>query len=224
MLQNISGPLGSIPGGWYKDTDTSVEYYVKFYKNEITAKLEYFANLVYCKLGVYVPEKRLDILDGHLVVVSKKVGKGERATKEEQRGHADLVNGFVADAFLNNWDVTGEHFDNIVKDENGHLYRVDNGGVGPIRANEGRKNFVFNAIPEIDDMRNPRFQAGYVFENVSDVEIGRQAVQLVKKVSEQYLVDTVSALQLEENDQKELIDGFLSRRFYLAEKYATIAQ
>lgn len=223
MLKNISGPLGSIPGGWYKDTGTETEYYVKFYQKEITAKLEYFANLVYRKLSVYVPEKRLDIFEDRLAVISKKVGNAERATKEEQRGHVDMINGFVADAYLNNWDVAGEYFDNIVKDENGHLYRVDNGGIGPIRANEGKKNFTFHAIPELDDMRDLKFQAGFVFENISEEEIARQAEQLVKNVSEQFIIDAINALNLEENDQKVLTDGFLSRRFYLKEKYATIA-
>lgn len=222
MLTKISGPLGSIPGGWYKDTDTNTEYYVKFYQKEITAKLEYFANLVYRKLGVYVPEKQLDILENQLAIISKKVGRAERATMEEQRGHVDMINGFVADAYLNNWDVTGEHFDNIVKDEEGHLYRVDNGGIGPIRANEGTKNFAINSIPELDDMRNPKFQAGFVFGNVSDAEIRRQVQLLIKNVSEQFLIDAIHTLDLGENYQKEVTEGFLSRRFYLKEKYATI--
>lgn len=224
MLVKISGPLGSVQGGWYKDTDNDTEYYIKFYKKEITAKLEYLANLVYLKLGVHVPEKRLDIQDGHLAVISKKIGKGKRATKEEQRGHPDLVGGFVADAFLNNWDVVGEFFDNIVKDETGHLYRVDNGGIGPVRANEGRKNFAKNEIPELEDMRNPKFQAGFVFGEITSADIKVQSQILVEIITEQFLRDTILGLRLDEKDNSEILEGFLGRRFYLKDKYATIFQ
>lgn len=222
MLKKISGPLGSIPGGWYEDTETGGEFYVKFYTKEITAKLEYFANLVYQKIGIYVPEKKLDIFDGQLAVISKKVGSGERAHKEEQRMHPDLIAGFVADAYLNNWDVVGEHFDNIVKDVNGHLYRVDNGGTGPIRANEGRKNFSPDSIPELDDMRDPKFQAGYVFENLSDEDIHQQANKLIAAIDESFLADSIASLGLDKDDATRVLDGFLGRRFYLMNKYAKV--
>ena len=222
-LKKISGPLGSIEGGWYHDEETGIECYLKFYQKEITPKLEYFANLVYQKLGIYVPQKKLDIMDDRLVILSKKIGRGERATKEEQKGHPDLMSGFVADAYLNNWDVVGEFFDNIVKDESGHLYRVDNGGIGPVRANEGRKNFNADAIPELDDMRNPKFQAGCIFEGVTSDEIKIQAQKFIENVSEEFLGNTLLALKLEENDKNEVLEGFLSRRFYLKDKYANIA-
>ncbi len=223
MLKKISGREGSIEGGWYIDTDTNIEYYVKFYTKEITAKLEYFANLVYQKLDVYVPEKKLDTIDGRLAVVSTKVGAGVRATKEEQRMHPDLVCGFVADAYLNNWDVVGEHFDNIVKDENGHLYRVDNGGTGPIRANEGRKNFSRDSILELDDMRNMKYQAGFVFGKVTEEEIAAQAQKFVSQISEQFIIDSIFALHLDKSDQEEVLQGFLGRRFCLMRKCASIS-
>lgn len=220
MLKKISGPLGSTEGGWYQDSETDVFYYVKFYKNETTAQLEYFANLVYQKLGVFVPEKTLDPIDGRLAVVSKKIGEGVRATKEEQQDHPDLVRGFVADAYLNNWDVVGEFFDNIVKDEAGHLYRVDNGGTGPVRANEGRKHFSVDAIPEIDDMRNRKFQAGYVFGNVTNEMIASQAQQFLAQVSEAFITDAIAGLDLAPAGRAEVLNGFLGRLFCLSEKYA----
>ena len=47
-----SGQMGSVPGGWYQDKDTNVEYYVKFYKFEDTPKGEYLG-------GAIVPGIRL---------------------------------------------------------------------------------------------------------------------------------------------------------------------
>ncbi|MFA6551928.1 MAG: hypothetical protein WCT19_00310 [Candidatus Paceibacterota bacterium] len=214
-----SGQMGSIPGGWYEDKDTGAEYYVKFYKYESTAKGEFLANEFYKKLNIYVPEKSLIVFEDRPAITSKKVGDGVRATFDEQVGHPDLVKGFAADAFLNNWDVVGEFFDNVIKDDNSHLYRVDNGGTGPIRANEGRKNFSKDSIPEIDDMRNPKFQAGMIFKDVSEKQIMEQSAQLLNVLTNEYITETISGLKFEPELEKVLIEGYLGRKAFLASKY-----
>lgn len=59
-------------------------------------------------------------------------------TQGEMSAHPDVHQGFIADAWLGNWDVAGQGYDNIIKTGTAHdvgdAYRIDTGGALLFRA------------------------------------------------------------------------------------------
>ncbi|MBI3274110.1 MAG: hypothetical protein HYZ69_03115, partial [Candidatus Colwellbacteria bacterium] len=58
-LSKISDRLGSNEGGWYKNTETGENLYVKVYNHPDQARTEYLANSIYRHLGINAPEPHL---------------------------------------------------------------------------------------------------------------------------------------------------------------------
>ena len=111
-------------------------------------------------------------MDGKFAIASKEIpGGGQSSYREEQAKSPDIRSGFLADTYLANWDVVGLVFDNIMKDANGNMYRVDNGGSLNFRAQGGLKDFLPNDIPELKNMLNPDFSAGQVFAGITEEEL-----------------------------------------------------
>ena len=125
-LTKVSGQLGSNEGGWYEKPNGE-RFYVKFYENPSQGQAEFVANAVYAKLGIKAVRSEIIQLDGREAIASPAVPEATPASREAQGGSEDVQKGFVADAFLANWDVVGLVYDNIVQGEDG-FYRIDNGG------------------------------------------------------------------------------------------------
>ena len=148
MIPLEGGPHGSNEGGWYQDPETGDKYYVKFYRNPDQGKVEFVANAVYAKLGVKTVRSELVEIGGREAVASKQVPGAHSSSPESQRSSQEVRDGFVADAYLANWDVIGLEYDNIVESDDG-FYRIDNGGAMTFRAQGGSKKFVQDDIPGV---------------------------------------------------------------------------
>lgn len=99
--------------------------------------------------------------------------------------HLKLQKGFVMDALLGNWDVIGASQDNIMVNEAGEVFRIDNGGALEYRA-KGRLKEKSDFGPEIkeivsfrDSSKNP--VAAKVYEGITDLEIRKQAKEILSK-------------------------------------------
>ena len=170
-LERISGQLGSNEGGWYMDKETGTRYYAKFYENPSQGKVEFIANSVYEKLGIKAAHSELTEIDGREAVISSEISGGE-ITQEERQSSEDVRSGFVADAFLANWDVIGARGDNILRSNGGRDYRIDNGGSLIFHARGNRKKeYPPNDIPELSSM----IDKNVAFRGITQAEILRQA-------------------------------------------------
>lgn len=172
-MTKISGRLGSNEGGWY-ERPLGERFYVKFYENPSQGQAEYVANAVYKKLGIKAVRSQIIELDGREAIASPAVPGAAPADVFSQKTSKDVQSGFVADAFLANWDVVGLVYDNIVQSDDG-FYRIDNGGSLIFRAQGGDKAYSPDSIPELETMRVPGRPTGEVFANITEEEIGRQA-------------------------------------------------
>ena len=216
-LRQISGPLGSNEGGWYEEPNGE-RYYVKFYENPNQGRVEFVANAIYKRLGIKAASSEIIQLDGREAVASLAIPEAKYANMESQRNSDDVQKGFVADAFLANWDVVGLGYDNIVKAKDG-FYRIDNGGALIFRARGKDKEYVSDTIPELQSMRVRGRQAGEVFANMTEEEIGRQARELVSKLSPEDIKAVVAESGLKGKEYDRVLTGLLGRREYLAKTY-----
>ena len=216
-LTKVSGQLGSNEGGWYEKPNGE-RFYVKFYENPSQGQAEFVANAVYAKLGIKAVRSEIIQLDGREAIASPAVPEATPANGEAQGGSEDVQKGFVADAFLANWDVVGLVYDNIVQGEDG-FYRIDNGGSLIFRAQGGDKAYSPDSIPELQSMRIPGRPTGEVFAGITEDEIGRQARELVSKLSSEDIRAIVDESGLEGEDRDRILTGLLGRREYLAKTY-----
>jgi len=122
VLVKISDSFGSNEGGWYEDRETGEKIYVKFYNNPDQARSEFVANAVYKRLGIRAVDSKLFDFDGRFGIASEEVPGAGNASLEALKKSSDVRDGFVADAYLANWDVIGLVFDNIVEGGDGHLW------------------------------------------------------------------------------------------------------
>ena len=216
-LKLVEEGYGANEGGWYENPDGE-RYYVKFYKNPDQGRVEYVANAVYDKLEIKAVRSELIQLEGREAVASPAIPDAKPVSIEDQSRSEDVQKGFVADAFLANWDVIGFFHENIVKSEDG-FYRIDNGGSLIFRARGKEKEYSPDSIPELQSMRNPAYPAGEVFEGITEEEIGRQARELVSKISPEDIEEIVDKSGLDGEKRDKVLTGLLGRREYLAKTY-----
>ncbi len=218
-LSKISERLGSNPGGWYEDRKTGKRLYLKFYENPDQARAEFIANAIYEKLGIRVPHATLLEIDGKLAHASEEIADAQPTYREDQKTNPDVLNGFVADAYLGNWDVVGLNYDNIVKSPDNACHRIDNGGSLVFRAQGGRKNFDQQTIPEIANMRKPEFPAGQVFGELTEEEIREQAKHLVYRLTDTFIDKLIDESGLSKELAEEIRLCLHDRKRFLQEHF-----
>lgn len=220
-LTKVGHQEGSNEGGWYIDESTGERFYVKFYKDMNQGKMEVIANQVYEKLEIPAPHSELITVDGRQAVASKEIGDHHRVTSETLRSNDDVLSGFVADAFLANWDVVGLVYDNIEQAEDGRMYRIDNGSALAFRAQGAPKAYSPETIEELETLRNPSInpQSSEVFKLLTEDDLVKQARYLVNALT----LKDIDAIVGQANLPAELVEvvrvGMKGRREYLIQRF-----
>lgn len=144
----------TFPGGWMHDPKENRRYYVKTPKDPIQARAEYVANRLYRRAGVLAPDMRLVYHQGKLAVASEAIPGAKPMTPGDLATHPQVRRGFVADAWLGNWDAPGMGYSNLLGDPHGNVWRIDHGGSLHYRAQGQPKSFP-PYVYELDSMRDP---------------------------------------------------------------------
>ena len=186
-LQRISGQQGSNLGGVYQDTATNIRYYVKW-PGEERARIEHLANGLYWLAGTSVASTHLvDYTDpsgqggtGGVAIASVWLDGSSPLSAYAMGHHPAVRAGFLADAWLANWDVVGLEADNIVSTPEGHAVRIDAGGAMMYRAQGAPKPFPGDSVAEFNTLRDPNVnpQSARVFEDMKPEELARSAAML----------------------------------------------
>jgi hypothetical protein len=182
MVQQTASPL---PGAGDK-------YYVKKMNIPERARSEALANDFYELLGVPVPEVAVG-KDG--TTLSSKIVENTTSFNPNNPDHVKAAQeGFITDAWLANWDVIGQSYDNIQVDEDGRVWRIDAGGSLEYRAKGTPKGANFGPyVGEIDSLQNSKLNptAAKVFGGISHDELVQQAkvLQALTPADIQYQAD-----------------------------------
>ncbi len=215
--------------------DSTKKYYVKFAKFDFDpadpAALakeqdersriwnEFLAEKIYHQLGVPIPHTgivKVNRTYGHaaeeaIADARSFAHTSEMLDVEAETGleviHQRLKNGFIADAFLGNWDIVKPG--NVVA-SGGEVYRIDNGGALLFRANEGRKQAEeFNGVvTELVSMRGS-------YPNLTDQDIQAQLAVLKEKLQDADIDTLVDSVRLKQNDRDFLRTTLRQRRDYI---------
>ena len=166
MVQQTASPLPKVGD----------RYYVKTMNLPERARNEALANDFYELLGIPVPEVAVGG-DGK-TISSKLVGDTVPFDPNNPAHVKAAQNGFVADAWLANWDVIGLEFDNIQIDSDGNAWRIDAGGAMAWRAMGKPKGAMFGeSVGELDSLRNPAINhnSAKVYGGITQSHLGAQA-------------------------------------------------
>jgi SPP1 gp7 family putative phage head morphogenesis protein len=185
--------LGGSTGAQLMRDAQGREFVVKRGASAAHLREESAADSLYQALGVNVPKHSVYETPQGPVKVSEfmpntktlkqVLASGDAA--EIKRVRQQLQKGFGADALLGNWDVIGLDADNILVDDKGKVWRVDNGGALRFRA-QGTKKAEFSAYPtELWTMRGKvdkgNAQAKAIFGDLSYDDVVQQMRELSAK-------------------------------------------
>lgn len=171
---------GSQGGKWYKD-EKGQRFFGKDYKGDMERlATEHIANGIYKALGISAPETQITKVDGKDTIMSKAIDASP--TSAQKLADTNAKDGFVADAFMGNWDVVGLSADNMLVDKDGQAHRIDNGGSLFYRAQGGKKEFG-QKVDELQTMRDPKINpsSAKVFGKLSDEDVAKQAHDFSEK-------------------------------------------
>lgn len=175
MIHVGEKPSGTVPGGIYRDKQQRL-WMVKFPQTNLHAANEVLAARLYEEAGVRVPTLALVDCGNEKRAVASLWNQSYRPSRLSRK-LIGLMDGFVIDAWLANWDVVGQDFDNIMRDGD-YAVRVDLGGSLMFRAQGGNKGDGFSTYPvEIATLLDPSInkQSAAVFGRLtmSDLFAGR---------------------------------------------------
>ena len=217
---------GSNDGGFYKDTSTGKDYYIKHMDNDESARNEVLAAKLYEAAGVEVPQVRYFFENGKAHITSEIVEGLEKRPDLLKTNQVDNVHENLAvDAWLANWDVIGLTYDNMLV-KNGRAIRLDTGGALRFRAQGGLKNHLFgDTVGELKTLRNPsdNYEAASVFGHATDAQI-LTGVKKVLRITDKQIDDLVDQLGPHNHADKQALKATLkARREHLAKLYPEAA-
>jgi hypothetical protein len=225
--KKVGAQKGSNPGGLFED-ENGVKWYIKTPQTEAIAHNEVLASKLYAMAGVDVPELTLVMKDGKLSVASRFVDGLESMTPAKLAKLKGAHENFVVDAWLSNWDVAGQGFDNLLA-LNGKAFRVDVGGSLAYRAQGAAKGAAFgNAVGELqsllDDATNP--QTAKLFKGITDASLIAGAKKVAAMTDEQIRKLVAQYSGLSSVEQKTLAETLINRRNAIALKFnlTTVAE
>ena len=170
----IGEQLGSTPGALYQDA-AGAKHYVKWPESDKHVKNELLAMDLYRLAGVTVPETFATTVDGKFSLASKYI-EGITGSGTNPKDLVGTKEGFVADAWLANWDVVGvgsTKYDNILGLD-GQAYRMDAGGALLYRGTGGPKGDKFGEeVTELEGLRDKQLNP------VSETVFGDMTLQEV---------------------------------------------
>lgn len=207
-LVQIGPQRGSNPGGLYRDTETGATWYIKTPPSLAHAQNEVLAAKLYQAAGVNVPELRLTTLNGQPAVASRIVDDLAKLAPDDLAKAQGVREGFVADAWLANWDVVGATFDNLLV-RGGVAYRVDTGGALLFRAQGAAKGASFgDNVAELktflDTAKNPNTARVFAGMTQQQLEASAKGVLAISD-------DAIRALVKQHGPAGELGDVLASR-------------
>jgi len=178
-------PGGTAAGALYVDTHGQ-KWLVKGYGNEDQAKSEVLASHLLRAAGAPAADLKLVNLGqshkGGLGVASRWMDDAQPFDVRNPAHVKNMQQGFVAHAWLANWDSVGLTHDNVLI-HNGQAVHIDPGGALEFRAMGGRKGEAFgNKVGELASMRDPRMNptSAAVYGGMSPQDIADSAKPVLK--------------------------------------------
>ena len=224
-LKYKSGSKGSNEGALYESKGLGKPVYVKWNKTSLHNKNEILANRLYELFGVPVPTVHEAVVNNKEGVLSEWVGGAKPMTQGEMSAHPDVHQGFIADAWLGNWDVAGQGYDNIIKTGTAHdvgdAYRIDTGGALLFRAQGNPKNVMNGSdfgkdVTELETLVDgTNMQSKNVFASLTD-EQKAEGAKTLSGITDYMIDKVVDDANIPESIPNDVKNAYASNATYLS--------
>lgn len=220
--------LGGSTGAKMVEDENGNRFILKKGNSPEHLKSECFADAFYQAAGVKVPAFKLYDVNGEPVKLSAELKNAKslddwwkRASKKERDDMRNkLRQGYAADVLLGNWDVVGMGADNILIDEKGEPWRIDNGGSLKFRA-QGAVKTDDQWGKYIDDLFTMTGNGSIIGANTSTTITQyygpTRFLDLAKEINER---DWTKALATLPPDERKVVENRLEEVRQLAERGA----
>lgn len=216
---------GGTPGALYQDTATGQKWLVKFNGSADAVRNEVLSAKLYNLAGVEAPDLHAITIDGKPALASRIVDGIVEVDAKTLAATPSVLDGFAVDAWLANWDVMGQSWDNTVL-VGGRAMRIDVGGALRYRAVGGLKGSAFGrVVTEIDSLRDgTNAQARAVFGAMTPADIER-SIERVLAVREADIRAMVAMHgPVDEAERVALADLLIARQRDLTKRYPAAAE
>ncbi len=219
--KQTGGAKGSNPGGFYTNPGNGKSYYVKFPQgNQEQSNAEVLADKIYEHLGLPAKNSMLVTNAAKDIGVASPIIPAVPMSKADMAAHSHVLAGYVADAYLANWDVFGLGHDNIIKStETGAAHRIDNGGALNFRAQGAEKPFPKDAVLELTSLRQPGKQGAEIWKDLGPKDERAQAAHLVNKMTDQKITQLISSAGYTGSKASDMYAALQGRRDVIKTKY-----
>ena len=222
-LVTTTGPAGGSNGAQFAEDADGRRWLVKTYRgDEDRVATELLANAIYRKLGIDVPAAGTLTFGGKPALaypLVEGVPGGYKSGLRIQAPSRELARGFMADAFLANWDVVGLEHDNVLWPEgttkeslgpDTPAVRLDQGGSLQYRAMGSRK--PFGPVPtEVWTMASPR--GGQAFGTMAlSPEAKRAGAKQIGKLTDSAIDGLVDAAPFKDGKMRDEVRAALKAR------------
>lgn len=200
-LQTVRTLGGSTGAKLVRDPKTGKQYVLKRGNSAEHVREEFHADQAYRALGIAVPEAHLYETKAGPVKLAEYI-EGRTLDKlsgsERDAAFKELHSGFAADALLGNYDVVGMGLDNILVDNTGKAWRIDNGGSFRYRAQGALKTRWDEHVSTLWTMRGKtvlpddqtQAAATSVFKDLGIFKIRRQ-IDAISEAKEKKLLEAI---------------------------------
>ena len=202
VLTKVDGAMGYQEGGVFKHKQTGDKFYIKFSSsgNDQQVKSEALASQLYALCGIRTLSPSLIEFEGKTVLKSNWNENLEKIKISDMANEPGIMNSFVIDAWLANWDVVGPQHDNMQKSGN-QIVKIDSGGALKFGGAGGAKSFTGD-VKELESMRDPDLGkvAHKVFENITSENL-KSGAQVLKSVKDSHIDSIVDASQIPNKEE-----------------------
>lgn len=207
---DIEKYLGGATGAFQVLLSDGSRKVLKFGANPEQAESEGLANWLYREAGVDVPEMRSIYIDARRANLFEFI-EGERLSYDQEESLARVTNDFVVDAWLANWDVVGSRGNNIIKTDDGRIFRIDNGGALDKRAKGEWKGLAWGkTVKEISTMRHKSDDTN-IFERLSDADVAAQIRALSGRMTPEKIKHAIEMSGYPEDKRTRMYEVLLAR-------------
>ena len=197
VLEETGGKLGYNDGGQFTHKQTGDQFYIKFSSSgsDQQVKSEDLANKLYELVGVPTLGTSLVSFQGKTALKSSWDSNLQKIDINNMANESAIMDNFVIDAWLANWDVIGPQHDNTQK-SGGKIIKVDSGGALGFHGAGSPKAFP-NQVSELESMRDPYTAkvAHKVFGQIEEQNLIKGA-QKLSQVTDAHIDAIVNASQV----------------------------
>ena len=201
VLEKVSGKQGYQEGGVFKHKQTGEQFYIKFSSsgNDQQVKSEALASQLYELCGIGTLSPSIIDFEGKTAIKSSWDENLEKIKISDMANEPGIMNSFVIDAWLANWDVVGPQHDNMQKSGN-QIVKIDSGGALKFGGAGGAKAFTSD-VKELESMRDPSTAkvAHAVFQNITEENL-KAGAQVLKSVKDSHIDAIVDASQVPDKE------------------------